>query len=43
MQSSSNVEKYLKTISERAKRVDEVARIIDVDCIAFRLTVNIRA
>src|SRR6266496_877154 len=30
--SSSSVEKYLKTISEKAKKVDEIACLIDADC-----------
>ena len=35
VQSSSSVETYLKTISEKAKKADEVARIIDADCTSF--------
>jgi hypothetical protein len=29
------VEKYLKTISEKSSKVDEVARLIDADCMSI--------
>jgi len=32
VQSSSGVEKHLNAISEKEKKVDEIARLIDTDC-----------
>ena len=37
VQSSSSVEKHLKNISEKAGKVDEVARLIDADCTSIFL------